>query len=181
MLCLHYELFYTQATREKLNVLQLEQGESHKAGVEVQQGGLKRWRILRTMFTRDPNLIYVSLKFQTGMTFLFRLHENFTASSLWNSYVLLWDKSFVGKRDYKVVIKKKYFVKIFQKFKQHLLFGCFGVCIYCIDNVSNAVFYLNSQLSTCLLAYFVTGMCHNVSLQVSDVYVKKARRSEISL
>ena len=65
------------------------------------------------MFTRDPKLIYVSLKFQTGMTFLFRLHENFTASSLWNNYVLLWDESFVGKRDYKVVIKKKYFVKIF--------------------------------------------------------------------
>ena len=42
-----------------------------------------------------------------------------------------------------------------------------------IVNVNSLTFYLNSQQYTCLVVYLVSDMCHIVSLQVSDVYIKK--------
>ena len=45
--------------------------------------------------------------------FLFCLHEDFVAASLWNNFVLLWHDSFVGEKYCELVIKKRYFVKIF--------------------------------------------------------------------
>ena len=44
--------------------------------------------------------------------------------------------------------------------KNFLFFGCFDICVYCIDNVTNVTMYLNSQLSTCLLVYFVADVQH---------------------
>ena len=32
----------------------------------------------------------------------------------------------------------------FLKIQVHLFFGCFGICIYCIDSVTNVTFYLKS-------------------------------------
>ena len=76
--------------------------------------------------------------------FLFRLHEDFIAPSLWNNYFWLWDDSFAGKKDSEVVIKSTSFVKIFWWFNEHLFFGCFDVCIYYIDSVTSLTFYLKS-------------------------------------
>ena len=42
-----------------------------------------------------------------------------------------------------------------------------------IVNVNSLTFYLNIQQYTCLVVYFVSDMCHIVSLQVFDVYIKK--------
>ena len=86
--------------------------------------------------------------------FLFCSHEDFIAPSLCNNFFWLWDESFGSERDCEVVIKSTSFVKIFWKFKEHLFFGCFGVCIYCIGSVISVTFYLNSQLSTCLHVHF---------------------------
>ena len=58
--------------------------------------------------------------------FLFRLHEDFIAPSLWNNYFWFWDDSFRGEKDYEVIIKSTSFVTIFLKFKEHLFFNCFG-------------------------------------------------------
>ena len=86
----------------------------------------------------------------------------------------------LDKKDCEVIIKSTSFVKIFWKFREHLLFGCFGVCIYYIDNVTSVIIYLNSQLSG-LHVYFVADMSYIVSRQVSNIYVKKTHRFEISL
>ena len=83
-------------------------------------------------------------------------------------------------KESEVVITSTSFVKVIWKFREHLLFGCFGVCIYCIDN-ANSVEYLNSKRCTWLYANFLDDMCHIVSLQDFDVYVKKIHWFEIKL
>ena len=46
----------------------------------------------------------------------------------------LVNPAFGGEKDSEVVIKATSY-NIFLKIQVHLLFGCFGICIYCIDSV----------------------------------------------
>ena len=48
--------------------------------------------------------------------------------------------AFGGEKDSDVVIKATSY-KIFLKIQVHLLFGCLGICIYCIDSVTSVTFY----------------------------------------
>ena len=74
-------------------------------------------------FTRDPKCHF------NWIEFLFGFKEGFIAPSLWNNYFWLWDDSFGGEKESEVGIKSTSFLKILWKVKEHLLFGCSGVCV----------------------------------------------------
>ena len=52
----------------------------------------------------------------------------------------LVNPAFGGEKDSEVVIKATSY-KFFLKIQVHLLFGCFGICIYSIDSVTSVTFY----------------------------------------
>ena len=90
-------------------------------------GGHYRVRLQETQ--RELKSVW---NFKLALFFLFtwKFHCSFIMEQLF------WDDSFGCEKDCEVVTKSTSFVKIFWKFKGHLFFECFSVCIYCIDSVT---------------------------------------------
>ena len=109
---------------------------SHIAAGEVQLRGLKGSRTLWSTFIRDPERTFKPVWNSNWPDFLFCLGEDFCSFSIEQLFLITRWFFWCGEKDSEVVIKG------FLKIRVHLLFGHFGVCIYCIYSVISVTFYL---------------------------------------
>ena len=117
---------------------------SHVAVGEVQLRRLKRWWTLWSTFTRDPVNTLISLKFKLTWQFVlftWRFHCPVNIEQLF--LIMRW--CFWWWKEQWSSYWRYLFWKDFLKIQVHLFFGCLGICIYCIDSVTNVTFYLKSD------------------------------------